>query len=252
MRCFRSVKMLWLIMIGIVLFAGVKPVNSQESGDKIVKLEGWQKAKFGMSIEQVKLAYPAATIDQSKNLFNQCAKQHGVKVYPDGIGIEETPMFSCDGLVMTFSGERDSFDVNFDFERRSNKLVRIELKKKSPDEGAYEYYKQVLSGKYGVGREELTNEGGEGWCHQLEMEYDSSRLTLLRIMSAQQVKSTQFSLSNGQVVLAIGVPQVCDFFFTKFSREYRATVEKEIATFKFLRIIFINKPSISMTEKENF
>lgn len=184
----RSRSFLATMVLGIVVMTSLLLISLAGGGEKTTtapgskRLEGWQEAKFGMNLEEVKARIPNATeefeiVEECESSWDKEAKQTAEIFRQDGPIDVSTP-HDCRYLAISkFDGGRDKFFAKIYFSKLNKQLQEIELSS-ALNEGAYLHYKGLLEGKYGKGAESTNQQDLEKECdsYKRQLRYAKTRV----------------------------------------------------------------------------
>ncbi|MGB4069945.1 MAG: hypothetical protein WBK08_18110 [Nitrospira sp.] len=176
-RALRWTRVVAVLAIASVTYGAPTISVAQKGGTGATRqLDGWQKAKFGMTLEQVQAAYPEGQVDvelvkSCRNIARELlAVDRYKRIFEDGYAdLSESSSFDCRKWeLQEYNLGRDKFDVEFFFSRSDQRLEKVELLSIKMDSQAYSYYKQILEAKYGQGREANNQEQVQATCASIE------------------------------------------------------------------------------------
>lgn len=191
-----------------------KAIRSGELSVNVI-IDGWQKAKFGMSLSEVHKAFPEAKLFQRASA-KECTDKLGLKRDENGV-LTEVPTLSCNGLTATFKAERDQFSVRFDFDYTKEELERVTLSILGANIDTFEYYRRLLSEKYGVGNNKDYNTSDD-ICRQSEERYKNGGFfPYTTLIMTREIREVEYKGGAGGVVLRFDSPKLCDWYFSRYS-----------------------------------
>ncbi len=193
----------------------------QAAAGKRATLGGWQKAKFGMSIAQVKTAFPEVSTDlpplteDCKSMHEESLREYIESATKNNVVAEEWN-WDCDRLSMDYDAGRYKFSVKFAFLRGAKTLEEVRMELFSPDSESYSYYQKLLTDKYGKGQESENLKAQQDHCEELSRRVAQHGILIgADVMGYANIlnKQTTFSFSDGQITLrAASVMGFCPVF----------------------------------------
>ena len=118
-----------------LMFAAVADINAASSP---VAIDGWDKAKFGMTIDAIEKIYPAGKRELESSVSKECSQQAGEE--PLDFFPTKSP-FSC--YQYRLDNHKVGFDtvtVNFIFSAYSGRLAQVKIRSKAGSEAYQQYH----------------------------------------------------------------------------------------------------------------
>lgn len=167
MKCTSSVALLV-----VALLAWGHTVHAQTQVPKKPAIEGWDKARFGMTQDEVQRLYPDAEMGFNIITSRECwsKAKPNEEPYPillsawaeKGLG-----PFACDMLkIADFKFGEAPVSVDFLFSQRTGRLAKIAIRPTNKSESTYDAYRQGLQNRYGRGNETVID-AREDECNEL-------------------------------------------------------------------------------------
>jgi hypothetical protein len=159
-----------LVSVCLSISAIVASGQTQRAPQKSV-VDGWDKAKFGMTLEEVVNSYPQSKKVISSYRSRDCwdKAEPGKQPEPDVIAEwrNDGPQdLGCEDLELEAVLGDGTADIKFRFLLVSGKLVEIEIVPRSSSENVYDAYKRGLQDRFGQGKE-LVLDRTQEMCSEL-------------------------------------------------------------------------------------
>lgn len=225
-----------IVMIVVVVTGSWQAVGLAQEADSGTtrRLDGWQKAKFGMDYDQVKAQYPEAK--EKRFIVERCKSE----LTEDDV--RESPLFDKDSLphfacrylvISSYDSGEDLFRVSIFFSRARGRLFQIKMElsnsTRRKEKQVFDNYVDHLKGKYGDPQHQFLEPSKTcgymaGMIDQVLADTD---VIASLIQKHQKKYAASFTLNGGKVHILFNQVQFCEEYvpYMRRSAEWRKAIE---------------------------